>query len=176
MRELVVRRSLIPLFPVRFAYRALCGVVGLLLPSASLAADPAIVDTGYEIIHTIVTPSLYWIDNNRLLFAGIKTADMQKAFDAKEENRVARLRKLYLWDNIAKSVRHYADAQSGCFSDGVVHYQVRVDKTAGKAFFKEGLLGSEKEIEKPLPSKEELSWQEEAQTSAKQLHLQDAST
>ena len=148
---------------VTAVFAKLVVVVGFSLhqPYPIHAAGAIVSDTGFEIIPTIVTPSVYWVDDNRLLFAGIKTADMQKAITAKEENRVERLKKLYFWDDATKSVRLYADAQSACFSDGVIHYQVRVDKAAGKVVVKEGPFGSEKEIEKTLPSKDELTWQEE---------------
>lgn len=124
------------------------------------AKKPLVSDTGYEILYSPQARSLYWVGNRQLLLAGIKTADMQKAIAAKEQNHVERLRKLYLWDDATKSIRLYAEAQSVCIANGVIHYQVRVDRTAGKQFVREGPFGSEKEIEKTLPSKEELSWQE----------------
>ena len=104
-------------------------------------------------------PSLYWVDDNRLLFAGIKRADMERAIAAKEVDRVTRLKKLYVWDDVTKSVRLYANAQGACFTNGVIRYSLRVDKTAGKAIVREGPFGSEKEIETSLPSAEELSTQ-----------------
>lgn len=138
---------------------ALCGAFLLFLCGSSALAQmhpPSriVSEAGYELIPLIVAPSLHWIDSNRLLFTGIKTSEMQAAIAAKQPDRVARLRKLYVWDGINKSVRLYADAQSACVSNGVITYTVRVDKEAGKQFVKEGPLGSEKEIGRPLPSKE----------------------
>jgi len=80
---------------------------------------------------------------------------MQSA--AKEVDRAARLKKLYLWDEASKSVRLYANAQGACVANGVIRYTVRVDKAAGKVIVREGRFGSEKEIEKSLPSREERS-------------------
>jgi hypothetical protein len=133
-------------------------VIALVLAGSAAAEKPTVSDTGYEII-PVQTPSLYWVDDNRLLFAGIKRADMDAAIAAKDVGRVARLKKLYLWDEITRSTRLYADAQGACFSNGFIHYTVRVDKAAGRAVVREGPFGSEKEIEKPLPSAEELSTQ-----------------
>jgi hypothetical protein len=142
---------------VQFLFLLAIGASNVLAQSPEHSTvKPNVSDTGYEIIHMILTPSLYWVDNNRLLFAGIKTVDMQAAIAAKELDRVARLKKLYLWDGASKSVRLYADAQSACFSNGEIHYQVRVDKEAGKFVVKEGPFGSEREVEKPLLSNEEL--------------------
>jgi len=127
------------------------------------AADPvAVSDTGYEIIHFITKPSLYWLDNTRLLFAGINRAEMQVAKAEKDSTRGERLRKLYLWNEATKSVQLYADAKSFCMSQGTIHYPLQEYKVyggvaTGKYIVKEGPFGSEKEIEKPLPTKEELS-------------------
>jgi hypothetical protein len=126
--------------------------------TGATAAKPTVSDTGYEIILGSM-PSLYWVDDNRLLFAGIRRADMEKAIAAKEVGRVTRLKKLYVWDDVTKSVRLYANAQGACFTNGVIRYTLRVDKTAGKAIVREGPFGSEKEIETSLPSAEELSTQ-----------------
>ena len=128
------------------------------VPTGPIAAKPAVSDTGYEIILGSM-PSLYWVDDNRLLFAGIKRADMERAIAAKDVDRVTRLKKLYVWDDVTKSVRLYANAQGACFTNGVIRYTLRVDKTAAKAIVREGPLGAEREIEKTLPSAEELSTQ-----------------
>ena len=135
--------------------RLALGALALTLASAS-AAQHKVYSTGYEISQTGLWPSLYWIDNDRLLFAGIETADMEAAIVRKDEER-RHLKKLYLWDARTKSVKHYADATEVCVADGVVHYRVRVDWEAGKIVERVGPLGSEKEIERPSGSKEELS-------------------
>lgn len=123
-------------------------VVAVSLYSGDACAEkPIVSDTGYEIIYMIVTPSLHWVDNDRLLFAGMK------AGHGPRPDR----RKLYLWDDSTKSVKLYADAKGACVVDGVVRYIVRVDKEAGKAIVREGPIGSEREVEEVLPSKEKLS-------------------
>ncbi len=118
------------------------------------AASPLVLDTGYEIPRVAPFPSLYWIDSNRLLFAGYKTADLNAAIAAREPGRDARLRKLYLWNSATGSAQLYAEAQDVCVSQGVIHYTVRVDKAAGKQVVKEGLLGSEREFDKPIAPEE----------------------
>jgi hypothetical protein len=141
------------------------GPIGVVLGTVAVAfastgaAQPKIYDTGYEIIHSTLSPSLYWVDNNRLLFAGLRTADMDAAVAKKEDNRVERLKKLYVWDESTKSVKLYADARGVCVANGIVRYTVGVDKAAGKALVREGPFGAEKEMKFPLPSKEELSTQ-----------------
>src|SRR5512135_815838 len=122
-----------------------------------IAAKPVVYDTGYEIIHRTLTPSLYWIDNDRLLFEGANTSDMNEAVAVKDPHRVERLKKLYVWDAKSQSVRFYAEGSRLCVSKGTLHYTVRTDKSAGIRVKKIGPLGSEKEITEPLPTKEELS-------------------
>jgi hypothetical protein len=131
---------------ISLAACALALVFGL----SARAASPTVLDTGYEIPRVAPLPSLHWIDNNRLLFAGYKTPDSNAAFAAREQYRDARLRKLYLWDATTRSVRPYADAQSVCVSQGVISYAVKEDKVAGKQVVKEGPFGSEREFERPI--------------------------
>jgi hypothetical protein len=109
------------------------------------ASGPAVSDTGYSIGQTVGNRSMHWVDNSRLLFSGNKTGELGP--------------RLYLWDDAVKSVRLYSNAQGACFSKDAVRYQTRVNTAAGTYVVKEGPFGSEKEIEKPLPSKEELSTQ-----------------
>ena len=134
-----------------------CGGAGFAQPYSASSAGPNVFETGYEITTPTGTPSLYWVDNNRLLFAGIKTADMQAAIAVKEVDRIQQLKKLFVWNNATKSVRFYADAKGACIANGEIHYTVKVDKAGGKVIVRKGSLGSEKEIEKPLPSADEFS-------------------
>ena len=110
------------------------------------AVKPLIYDTGYEIFDVTPMPSLYWVDKDRLLFSGMKAGRGLRPD----------LRKLYTWDAHTNSTTMYADAKSVCVVDGIVRYTLRVDKEAGKAIVRTGPLGSEKEIEERLPSKEEV--------------------
>jgi hypothetical protein len=146
-------------FTQRLSGSVLRFAVGIfvLLPGYAVSATPTVSDTGYEIIHRVGAPSLFWLDDDRLLFAGIKTESMQRAYAAKEANRVERLTKLYLWDAATKSVREHAQAQSVCVANGVVYATVRIDKAAGRLVLRQGLFGAEKEIHRPLPSGEEQS-------------------
>jgi len=123
----------------------------------AIAAKPVVDDTGYEIIHRTLTPSLYWLDNDRLLFEGANTTDMNEAVATKDPHRVERLKKLYIWDAKTRSVKFYAEGSRLCVSNGTLHYTVRTDKSAGIRVTKIGPLGLEKEITEPLPTKEELS-------------------
>jgi hypothetical protein len=107
------------------------------------SVKPVVYDTGYEIFDVTVMPSLYWVDNDRLLFSGMKAGRGPRPD----------LRKLYMWDARTKSITLYADAKNACVVDGVIRYTVRVDNDAGKAIVREGAPGSEKEVEETLPSK-----------------------
>jgi hypothetical protein len=119
------------------------------------AGQSRVFDTGYEIARGQAS-SLYWIDNERLLFAGTFTADMEAAIRNKDANR-GRLKKLYLWNASTRVATLYADAKDVCVADGAVHYTVRIDESAGKIVERVGPIGSEKDIEKPLAPKGELS-------------------
>jgi hypothetical protein len=110
-------------------------------------AKPVVYDTGHETFDMIVTPSLYWLDNDRLLFAGVKAGD-RRGRDA---------RKLYIWDSRSNSVTLYSDAKGACVVNGVIRYTLRQDKEAGKTIVREGPLGYEREFEEALPSKEKIS-------------------
>lgn len=130
---------------------AWCVLVGFVGPLA--AASPVVSDTGYEILPRILAPSMYWLDNSRLLFAGIKRSDMDAAIAAKDPNREKRLKKLYIWDDKDKSVRLYADTYvvELCYADGRISYITAIDYTAHKWSMREGDFGSERTIEKPWP-------------------------
>lgn len=114
--------------------------------ASSVIAQAKVYETGYETSRSSRS-SLHWIDNDRLLFTGMNTADMNAAIAKKEAKREERLKKLYLWDAKTNSVTLYADAKAVCVADGVVRYTVREDKAAGKVVERVGPLGSEKEIE-----------------------------
>jgi len=137
--------------------RAFLSLIASAIACPAVAAKPVVYDTNYEIIHKVLTPSVYWIDNERLLFEGIKTSDMNVAVANRERDRVKRLKKLYLWDKKSGSVRFYAEGSNLCVSSGVLHYTVRTDKTGGIRIVKRGPLGLEQEGEIALPTKEELS-------------------
>lgn len=127
-------------------------VLALVWASTGIA-QPQVHPTGYEVGRVAGPwPSLHWIDNDRLLFAGMKTADMAAAIARKEPNREERFKKLYLWAATTNAVTAHADASAVCVAGGVVRYTVRVDRAAGKLVEREGVLGSEKEVEKPLPT------------------------
>jgi hypothetical protein len=107
------------------------------------AEQPAVYDTGYEIISLITTRSLYWLDNERLLFFGMKASRGPRSD----------LRKLYIWDSKTKMLRFYADGLSLCFSNGFISYRVHVDKEARLETVREGPFGSEREMVRPFPPK-----------------------
>jgi len=147
----------------RIRCRALLSLIACAVAHPALATKPVIYDTGYEIIHKTLTPSIYWIDNERLIFEGINTADRSAAVANRDPNQVKRLKKLYVWDANSKSVRFYAEGSDLCVSNGTLHYTVRTDKTAGIRVVKAGPLGHEKQTSVPLPTKEELSWRAQSE-------------
>jgi len=109
-------------------------------------AAPVVFDTGYEIIPRTLSPSVYWIDNDRLLFEGINRSEMDAALANREPQRVGRLKRLYLWDDRTGSIRFYADGAGLCVADGIVHFTVLEDGASGSRIIREGPPGSEKEI------------------------------
>lgn len=133
----------------------LVGAVTFSLTCGGVAAAVESVNTEYEIMDMIRMPSLHWIDDNQVLFAGIKRADIQAAIAAKQVDRGMRLKKLYVWDDVRKASRLYADASEVCFAEGLVSYPLRKEATEGKRIFREGKMGFETEVEKPLPQNEE---------------------
>jgi len=147
----------------RIRCRALLSLIACAVAHPALATTPVIYDTGYEIIHKTLTPSIYWIDNERLIFEGINSADRSTAVANREPNQVKRLKKLYVWDANSKSVRFYAEGSELCVSNGTLHYTVRTDKTAGIRVVKAGPLGHEQQTSVPLPTKEELSWRAQSE-------------
>ncbi len=112
---------------------------------ATSVVSPSVFQTGHEMIHRILTPSLHWIDNERLLFLGMKAGRGPRPD----------VRKLYLWDMSNRSVKLYAEATSVCVVDGIVRYPISKDKEGGRMVVSEGPPGSEKVKEETLPSKEE---------------------
>jgi len=119
---------------------ALYGLGALPEPSAAADIRPTKHDTGYEIIPLITTPSVYWLDNNKLLFSGMRAGRGPRKD----------LRKISVWNAQTNSFQIYADASSVCFSDGFISYRVHVDKAAGTETVREGPLGSEIEFVRPL--------------------------
>lgn len=136
---------------------ALFFVIASAFACQAMAAKPVVYDTGYEIVDWTLMPSLYWIDNDRLLFEGANTSDMNEAMATKDPRQVEREKKLFIWDAKTRSVKFYAEGSRLCVSNGTLHYTVRTDKSAGIRVKKIGPLGLEKEITEPLPTKEELS-------------------
>lgn len=100
-------------------------------------------DTGYEVDPLITNGSAYWLDNERLLFFGMRAGHGPRPD----------IRKLYIWDAKTNKTQFYAEALGVCVSDGFVSYRLRVDIKARIETVKEGTFGSEKEITRPLPPK-----------------------
>lgn len=136
------------------AIRVLAGCVLASLGGLSVAAAPSIYVTGYEILPKIIAPSMYWLDNSRLLFAGLKTSDMDAAIAAKDPTREKRLKKLYIWDARDKSVHLYADryVMELCYANGRISYITASDYKTHRWTEWEGTLGSEQMTEKPWPA------------------------
>ena len=136
----------------RIRCRALLSLFACAVAHPALATKPVIYDTGYEIFHKIVLPSIYWIDNERLLFEGIKTSDGIAAVASRDRERIRRLTKIYLWEKKTASIRTYAEGSSLCVANGVVHYTVGVNKATGQRIERVGPIGRETESESPIPA------------------------
>ena len=145
--------------PVTFARAcgALCWSFAAAMAFSASAAGPVVSDTGFEIIARTLSPSLYWIDSDRLLFEGIDRKEMDAALAGREPNRFGHLKKIYLWDTRAGSARLYADGSALCVANGVIRYAVQVDGTASKEISRRGLSGQETELERPLRAGEKVA-------------------
>jgi hypothetical protein len=120
---------------------------------SAFALEPVTLASGFEITRG-QRDSVFWVNSTKLLFAGMKEADMRAAVGAKISSPEARLKKLYLWDLSSPTAQVFADAKAVCFSDGLVRYAVLRDEAAGKSYFREGPFGAEREVvesTKPLP-------------------------
>jgi hypothetical protein len=135
-----------------------CALLGLLVSLAAgsaCAAAPVVFDTGYEIIPRTLAPSLYWVGNDRLLFEGFNSSDMDEALAGREPHPVGRLKRLYLWDGKSGAVGPYADGAGLCVASGVVRFTVRIDRASAARIVREGPPGSEAEFRIAMPGKGE---------------------
>jgi len=138
---------------LRRCARALTWLIVSLAAPLAFAAEPAVYDTGYEIIPRTLAPSLYWVGNDRLLFEGINSSDMDAALAARKPHPVERLKRLYLWEGRSRAVRFYADGAGLCVANGVVRFTVRIDRAGAVRIVREGPPGSEAELRIDMPGK-----------------------
>ena len=134
--------------------RALLSLVTAVIACQATAAKPVVYDTGYEIDRKIVRQSMYWIDDDRLLFEGSETSDMNAAIANRDLPRIKQLSRLYLWEKKTASVRTYAEGSGLCVANGVVHYAAGPRSADGRQIMREGPLGSEREYEVDTSSKQ----------------------
>jgi hypothetical protein len=132
----------------RILVRFLC--VGFLAQAHAFGAATATATaTGYEVSSS--SPSIAWIDDNQLLFAGQKSGSDPK-------RRSFEPGKIYLWNDATKTARVYAEDaiyHSFCFSQGRVSYIISRNEAAQRVVYREGVLGTEKQIERPSRSESE---------------------
>jgi hypothetical protein len=132
----------------------------LALSFASVAAaQTKVYDTGYEISRLVTSPSLHWIDNNRLLFAGIKTVDMDGR--SRRRSRIGRSASRSSTCGMARRTRSSSTPMHAGSASRTVSFATpcAVDSAARQIVVREGPFGEEKEMAIPRPSKEELSIQ-----------------
>lgn len=136
----------------RTAKRVLLVCLLLLTVAPQLKAESVrSIDSGYEIERAAsVTPSVYWIDDHRLMFLGLRTADLDAAIAQKDSSNGKLVKKLYIWHVGQPVAEEYASADNVCYSDGWVSYRTAVDRSAAIETRKEGPLGAEQEIKKPF--------------------------
>src|SRR4051812_18089967 len=106
--------------------------------------------TGYEVGYR-QRDSVFWVEETRLVFAGMPSAEMRAAVSSNQPKAEERLKKLYLWDRKTKTATLYADAKFACFSKGNIRYATHIDEAASKRTIREGPLGSEQETEVTVP-------------------------
>jgi hypothetical protein len=134
--------------------RALLWLVVSLAAGSAFAVEPAVFDTGYEVIPRTLAPSLYWVGNARLLFEGIDKSDMDAALADGKPHPVQRLKRLYLWDGRSRAVRFYADGAGLCVANGVVRFTLRIDRASAVRIVREGPPGSEAVVRIDMPGKD----------------------
>src|SRR5512135_306420 len=119
-----------------------------------IAAKPVVYDTGYEIDRKIVRQSMYWIDNERLLFEGRETSEMNDAVAKRDLQRIKKLSRIYLWEKKTASVRLHAEGSELCVANGIVHYAAGPRSADGRQIMRGGPFGSEREYEIDTNSKQ----------------------
>jgi hypothetical protein len=132
---------------------ALLWLIVSLAARSAFADEPAVFDTGYEIVPRTLAPSLFWVGNDRLLFEGINSSELDAALADGEPHPVGRLKQLYLWDGRSRTVRFYAKGAGLCVASGVVHFTVSIDRASAVRIVREGPLGSEAELRIDMPGK-----------------------
>lgn len=116
-------------------------------------------ESGYWTCERLRTHCIYWMDNDRIMFNGVKRGD----FEVTSEGRNVPRHAIYVWDLRSGVVTKYADAAKGslCFVDGYIRYR-RIE--GDEAVVMAGLLGRENEVERRKrsergePDPEESGW------------------
>jgi hypothetical protein len=109
--------------------------------NGTVALPPTVYATAYEISSRTGTKVMHWLDNERLLFVGMKAGRGPRPD----------LYKIYVWNAADKSINFYADGERVCVGDGFIRYVVRVNREARTEVVREGPIGSEREFTRPFP-------------------------
>ena len=146
LRGFVLRRAAI--FLVFAAFAGALGVASHVWLGDD--GEVSVVNTEIEIVEPKATGSLFWLDDNRLLIAGINTRELNAAI-AKKQSNLSGLINVYLWNETTQTAQRYANAISVCYSDGFVSFVLHANETDGKQIVREGAFGSEIELERARP-------------------------
>lgn len=123
--------------------RTLCASVLALQGCGVDAATTGVTVTPIGYDPSSHDPSIAWIDNDQLIFAGQKSnTDPKKVSFAPG--------KIYIWSETSKTARVYSE-ESGlglCFSQGRISFIVGRDNEKRRVTFVQGMLGSEKRVER----------------------------
>lgn len=103
-----------------------------------------VLSSGYWSVSTSKFSSIYWIDNDRVIFVG---GPMDGANFANPAMRAVRI-----WNTKDNSVIKYADGLGMCYSNGYIFYSTKA--TRDELVYREGAFGAEKEYRRvaKLPS------------------------
>ncbi len=114
-------------------------------PTAPAIPSPyPVIDSGVwaDAVHS---PTIFWLDNQRVIFKG--TAATQKANAYKKTE-------LQIWDIEKNKITSYAPTTKGiaCYNDGIIFYWAQGDRI-GEDRYRYGKLGQEKTTELPKGKK-----------------------
>lgn len=126
------------LFCFLFASQTASAAKDSIDPTLSTTPSPyPVIDSGVwaDAVHS---PTIFWLDNNRVIFKG--TAATQKA-DAYKKTE------LRIWDIAKNKITSYAATTKGiaCYIDGTIFYWIQGDRV-GKDRYRYGKLEQEKEM------------------------------
>jgi hypothetical protein len=139
---------------VAATFYRLCVVLLLVLNCAACGdvvrtAPVGIVDSGYWSTNVSLDKNIYWLDEDRVIFAGY----LPRSYEQRNDEMQALSKGIFIWDTRDGSTTRYADIYGYlCHHKGYVSYLSRI--TDRHVVFRDGLLGQERETLSPGAAQE----------------------